>query len=97
MSLWNVNDAATALLMGKFYELLEKGQEKAAALHRAKRWLRQLTMKDKDRLLERHPELARLPRGVALESTERSEKGKQKNPFAHPHYWAGFVLTGAPN
>jgi len=50
LSLWNVDDRATALLMSRFYENLlgkreglSKGMGKAAALDEAKHWLRNLS------------------------------------------------------
>ncbi len=40
-SLWNVDDAATGLLMQKFYTYLKEGMGKAEALQKARRELRQ--------------------------------------------------------
>ncbi len=40
MSLWSVDDEATALLMARFYENRASGQDKTHALTNAKRWLR---------------------------------------------------------
>jgi len=57
VSLWKVNDAATAELMRNFYRQLASGKPAAEALQHAK-----LDM------------LA--------------------GPFAHPYYWAAFVLVG---
>jgi CHAT domain-containing protein/tetratricopeptide (TPR) repeat protein len=43
-TLWPVSDAATALLMAKFYELyLDSKLSPPSALHRAQKWLRQAT------------------------------------------------------
>jgi CHAT domain-containing protein/tetratricopeptide (TPR) repeat protein len=43
-TLWPVSDAATALLIGKFYELhIENGQSPPTALHGAQLWLREAT------------------------------------------------------
>ena len=43
-TLWPVSDAATALLMARFYELhIGEGLPPATALHRAQAWLRQAT------------------------------------------------------
>ena len=39
-SLWNVDDAATGLLMKKFYTYLKEGMGKAEALQKAQSWLR---------------------------------------------------------
>ena len=97
MSLWNVPDAPTALLMWRFYKNLKAGQTKAAALQEAKARLRNLTRDDLAKLGQAKDgalgDLSRSPGEVV-----RSEKGKllRTKPFAHPHYWAGFVLTGSP-
>ena len=46
-TLWPVSDAATALLMAKFYELhLEAGLDPPTALSRAQAWLREATHED---------------------------------------------------
>ena len=79
MSRWKVDDRATALLMGRFYENWtgSYGDVRAGrtgvpmtaprALQEAQLWLRGL----------------------------RDEGGSA--PFAHPVYWAGFVLWGNPD
>jgi CHAT domain-containing protein len=38
MSIWQVTDAASPTLLGKFYELMSKGESKRMALHKAKKW-----------------------------------------------------------
>jgi CHAT domain-containing protein len=98
MSLWNVSDVSTALLMRRFYGNLKAGQTKAAALREAKAWLRNLRRSDLDQLGKGEPALSELTRGLGLDSVKVEEKGKlaDERPFAHPHYWAGFILTGDP-
>jgi CHAT domain-containing protein len=107
LSRWKVDDAATALLMTRFYEnLLGKRKDtrplgRAAALAEAKAWLRTLSR------AEATKRLAALVGGVP-----RSERGSIKaalptrkpdapkgddRPFAAPYYWAAFVLIGDPN
>lgn len=66
VSLWSVDDRATALLMEHFYRDATRanGGSLSAALRNAKLWLRSFT------------------------------DAAGRHPFAHPRYWAGFVLLG---
>jgi tetratricopeptide (TPR) repeat protein len=107
LSLWKVDDVATALLMDRFYQnllgkrdVLRAPMSKAAALDEAKRWLRNLAGAEASALA------ATMTKGVA-----RGNRGtdaiinpvdlriitKDGKPFAHPRYWAAFVLVGDPN
>ena len=104
MSLWNVPDVSTALLMRRFYANLTAGQTKAAALREAKAWLRNLTVGALAKLGQEDPLYGRgMPRPYsgltrAFGEAVRVPSGPlvEDKPFAHPHFWAGFVLTGDP-
>jgi tetratricopeptide (TPR) repeat protein len=103
LSLWKVDDTATALLMQRFYQNLLGKREglkgplpRAEALAEAKAWLRNLPGQ------EAVKQAARLSEGVSrgkgrkvqplLVETAGKEEGER--PFAHPYYWAAFVLIG---
>jgi tetratricopeptide (TPR) repeat protein len=105
LSLWKVDDTATALLMQRFYaNLLGKRDGlqgplgKAAALAEAKEWLRGLSRDEALRVaaavsqgVERGKGRVRLPLLPQAPAGAKDEK-----PYAHPYYWAAFVLIGDP-
>jgi tetratricopeptide (TPR) repeat protein len=109
LSLWKVDDTATALLMERFYQnLLGKREGLSAALPRAealaeaRAWLRNMPREEATKYA------ARLSRGVArgkgpalppLEGApaEAADAATRDHPFAHPYYWAAFVLVGQAN
>jgi tetratricopeptide (TPR) repeat protein len=98
LSLWKVDDTATALLMTRFYQNmlgkrsgLSKPMLEAEALVEAKKWLRGLTNKEAD---APHPELPRATRG---EVRHRADTPAALHPYEHPHFWAAFVLVGDPD
>jgi tetratricopeptide (TPR) repeat protein len=107
LSQWKVDDKATALLMTRFYQDLLGRRAgltgplpKAEALDEAKRWLRGLTAD------EVGGELAALDRGPVRPLSKldgpappgpSSPPGPTGvRPYAHPYYWASFLLIGDP-
>jgi tetratricopeptide (TPR) repeat protein len=106
LSLWKVDDTATALLMTRFYQnLLGKRDglaqplSKAEALREAKAWLRTLSRSAAQALA------GRLAKG-SVRATEEPEGPvvpavvpalpSGDVPFAQPRYWAAFILIGDP-
>jgi CHAT domain-containing protein len=109
LSLWKVDDTATALLMQRFYANLLGRRTgltaplpKAEALREAKAWLRELR---REELLTLIAELsggidrskgakARQPADVAAAILPGDDND---HPYAPPHFWAAFVLAGDPD
>jgi CHAT domain-containing protein len=108
LSRWKVDDYATALLMTRFYQNLlgkrpglSQPLPKAQALDEAKHWLQGLTAD------EVGPKLAALERGTvrplatvdgpAPRAGSSASKPAGVRPYAHPFYWASFLLVGDPN
>jgi CHAT domain-containing protein len=106
VSLWPVDDAATALLMTRFYQNLLGKREglkaplgKAEALAEAKQWLRGLPRDQAEvlatQLSQGELRLTVSPLKPAAAPAPGSDKGD--HPYAHPYYWSAFVLLGDPD
>lgn len=90
VSLWPVDDAATALLMARFYEeLIGTDTRPPEALSRAQRWMRELSDDHRDAFIDRHPSLVEGFRRRALNGHP-----VENLSLGHPDYWAAFVAIG---
>ena len=109
LSLWKVNDVATALLMQRFYANLlgrrpglSSPTRKAEALREAKVWLRGLRRSEALSLI------ADMSGGVTRGKGEKARRpdelattipagGDNDRPYASPYFWAAFLLVGDPD
>lgn len=97
-TLWEVDDFASAVLMRRFYEELLAGPSGGAAeaLSRAKEFMRTvsgaglLEMGWKEHIMELHTLGARTATGENYANYIMT----REHPFAHPRYWAGYILQG---
>jgi CHAT domain-containing protein len=102
LSLWKVDDAATALLMTRFYENLLGQREglqaplgRAEALREAKGWLRGLRRSQVEALAVQLTK-GELRGTVAALKPLAKPADNEERPYAHPNYWSAFILVGDP-
>jgi tetratricopeptide (TPR) repeat protein len=107
LSLWKVDDTATALLMARFYQNLLGKRDglmqplpKAESLREAKQWLRTLPRTEAEalagRLAKGSVRASEEPKGPAAPAAAAALP-KGDTPFAQPRYWAAFILLGDPD
>lgn len=97
LSLWNADDLASTLLMVRFYRNLLMPRSngvilsKAEALDEAKNWLRSLS---RQKAMVLRQALREKESVYVLRFDEVETHSDTDRPFAHPYYWAGFILIG---
>jgi len=102
VSLWQVNDVSTALLMGHFYQQLKKGVPAPAALGLAQVYLSNLDSQQAEEELKKLELELDDSTALDLVSKERSQRGitgfgvkkESKAGYEHPYYWGAFVVVG---
>jgi len=105
LSLWSVNDTATALLMQRFYANvlgrrpgLTAPLPKAEALREAKAWLRGLRRSEVlAQIAELSGEVDRAKGTKARQPAELAAGRDGDRPYEPPQFWAAFVLAGDPD
>jgi len=106
LTVWEVDDTATALLMDRFYqnllgrrEGLESPLNKAESLAEAKEWLRSLTGSQATDFAVNLSQ--RIARGAGhkthvVDLVPPTASDADAHPYEHPYFWAAFVLIGDP-
>lgn len=109
-SLWAVDDLATALLMGQFCRVWDRGAVPVAeALQAAQKWLRTRSREEVEEALDELDMLwipwATQSEDSAMQRRAREQyweilgarrrlKGMGERPLGHPYWWAGFQAVG---
>ncbi|MFB2894912.1 tetratricopeptide repeat protein [Aerosakkonemataceae cyanobacterium BLCC-F50] len=87
MSLWPVPDKATALLMERFFDNLERGFGRSNALLESQNYIRNITVRELRR--------SDLGREVLKELlTQNDLSCQEERPLEHPFYWGAWVCQG---
>lgn len=105
VSLWPVDELSTRILMERFYQELLAGHAKAAALRAAQQYVHTMTVTQVMAHLRSYGEadpagqverLLALTHTPTVASTVNPAAGESATArvFAHPYFWAPFVLIG---
>jgi CHAT domain-containing protein len=96
---WAVNDASTAMLMTRLYDLMiTQRLRPPEALRAAQLWMRDLDAREEQEFLRAHPALARdigSRRALGERIGAPMETIDATGKFSDPVYWAPFVAIGA--
>jgi len=104
--LWLVASPAHQLFMVEFYHRLAKGSSAIVAHKQAQIWLRTITTGElinwyqaRIRTMQDHPSNCARELEVlvqAIQDDPIQALNQEDKPYAHPYYWAGYVIIGYP-
>lgn len=87
---WKVEETSSRIVMERFHQNLLAGLGKAAALREAQLYLRDLSVEGLRQILARYGE----PPAETESQVSRLTTDDATQVFAHPRYWAPFILVG---
>ncbi len=93
MSLWSVPDKATALLMERFINNLQRGLGRGDALQDAQNYIRTITVGDLRKSKAGRQVLIELLKYWKL-TQEVVANQPDFTPLAHPYYWGAWICQG---
>ncbi len=98
-TLWQVNSAASAIVMMEFYRQKVQNQtlDNISALHQTTHWLRTATAHDLKtwwRNLKDQEQLPEIEEIIDSELRTLSRMEETFSPYSNPYYWAAFTITG---
>ena len=97
-TLWEVESAATMILMVEFYQELSQGKSPAIALQCAQNFLRNGT-KEKlltwvDTAISQLTQEKHMGVRASLRDLRNEIATMEEYPFRNPYYWAAFTISG---
>ncbi|GAB4196200.1 MAG: CHAT domain-containing protein [Coleofasciculaceae cyanobacterium] len=94
MSLWQVPDKATALLMERLFDNLQRQMGRAEALQDAQNYIRKITVKELWRSALGIEVLKELLGVNELSRLTRIDCQEEATPLEHPCYWGAWICQG---
>lgn len=94
LSLWSVPEKASVLLMERFFDYLDRGLDKSAALKKAQNYIRNVTiaeLRQSDAGMEVLKELTGFD---SLPPERELENSSTTKPLAHPKFWGAWICQG---
>jgi CHAT domain-containing protein/tetratricopeptide (TPR) repeat protein len=98
-TLWQVNSSASAVVIIEFYRRLLTHQSPVQALTETTTWLKEITIAElitwyEDLLQTLNADEVKLRHYITMQIDKHRELSPKIQPYNHPYYWAGFILSG---